>query len=166
MHRLVTPMILAAATLPCLAFAQSWPTVDTHTMLLTEWHPATAAELDAARGGFAMANNITLDFGFEALVLVDGILQSHTRLSVPELATDSIDPGTMDLVKIANIDGVPTHAATGMDGFSLNTVIQNNLDQKIIQSLQVLDIRIGNFGSVYNPSLSQLMGQQIIQGLR
>src|SRR5690606_40121885 len=48
-------------------------------------------ELARSRGGFIAPGNIQIDIGFEKILMVDGTLQSQTKLSVGNLAAQQLN---------------------------------------------------------------------------
>ena len=194
-YRIPSLIIAAAGTLlPALTSAYALPaegdylgaseipmqpmqTMQTMHLSFPEWPCLTAQELAEARGGFALDDDldgldegfdgkVTIDFGFEALVMVDGILQAQTRLYIPGLGAAHIDPDTLEMVRLGHIDGALRPVDSGAEGFSLHTVIQNDLDQKTIQSLRVLNIQVHHLGQGYGGTVSRSISQQLIQSLR
>lgn len=120
-------------------------------------------ELARSRGGFIAPGNIQIDIGFEKILMVDGILQSQTKLSVDNLAAKQLNQLSMGMVNLIESGSDPVKADTASP---LNHVLQNNLDQKLIQSIKVLDIQLKNVGNTSRGPLQQMLHSQLIGSLR
>jgi hypothetical protein len=84
--------------------------------------------LDEMRGGFVTGNGVRLDVGVEKASYVDGVLQVQNAFRVEDVAL--LEKGFGGNVSISDLQNVSS---------AFNTVIQNNLDQKTIQNLTVID---------------------------
>jgi len=120
-------------------------------------------ELARSRGGFIAPGNIQIDIGFEKTLMVDGILQSQTKLSVDNLAAKQLNQLSMGMVNLIESGSDSVKADTASP---LNHVLQNNLDQKLIQSIKVLDIQLKNVGNTSRGPLQQMLHSQLIGSLR
>lgn len=120
-------------------------------------------ELARSRGGFIAPGNIQIDIGFEKILMVDGILQSQTKLSVDNLAAKQLNQLSMGMVNLIESGSDSVKADTASP---LNHVLQNNLDQKLIQSIKVLDIQLKNVGNTSRGPLQQMLHSQLIGSLR
>lgn len=119
-------------------------------------------ELARSRGGFLAPGNIQIDIGFEKILMVDGVLQSQTKLSIDNLAADKLNQLSLGMVNLINNGGTVQSDPNS----PLNHVLQNNLDQKLIQSIKVLDIQLKNVGNISRGPLQQMLHSQLINSLR
>ncbi len=123
-------------------------------LLKLDWTPVDIAELAVARGGFLLPGNVQIDIGFESTVMVDGVLRSQTKLFLDNLSNG----------QLSSAGGTPG-SGTGFQ-LPLTQVVQNSLDNQVIESLKVLDIKISNLGQAQFGPLHQLMNMQLVESLR
>jgi hypothetical protein len=111
--------------------------------------------LDSMRGGFMAANGVRLDIGVEKASYVDGVLQVQNAFRLEDIDIQgkgfgaSVSPNELQNISSA-----------------LNTVIQNNLDQKTVQNLTVIDVNVNNFTNLRNGFVDSIRGLQDIQVVR
>ena len=152
-------LAVAFALTPGLAAAQHQimelgvePETPAIPMLLAELAPVPAPELAEQRGGFIGPDRLRIDIGFDSVVMVDRILQARTHLSIADLAAVALSPD--------RISGLNDSLV-----LPLNQIIQNDLNQKTIQSIQILNIELSNLGSLNSGPLKQVLQQQLLQAL-
>lgn len=160
---LILPSLLGLA-LPCGAqppMLQPWGLE--MDPLFQSSMPVNGEILSESRGGFLGPGNIRIDIGFEKILMIDGVLQAQTRLTLNELLSGH--PNAVDILQNGRTLELPgLRAMTGWNG-TLHTVIQNELDHRMIQSIQVLDIELSGTGSLQTGPLRRLMDLQTIQTL-
>ncbi len=120
-------------------------------------------ELAHARGGFIAPGNIQIDIGIEKILMVDGTLQSQTKLSVGNLAAQHLNQLSLGMVNLVEAGNGTVVTDTALP---LNHILQNNLDHKLIQSIKVLDIELKNVGNTSRGPLQHLLNSQLIGSLR
>jgi hypothetical protein len=111
--------------------------------------------LDEMRGGFVTGNGVRLDVGVEKASYVDGVLQVQNAFRVEDVAL--LEKGFGGNVSISDLQNVSS---------AFNTVIQNNLDQKTIQNLTVIDVNVRDIGNLQNGFVESIRGLQDLQIVR
>jgi hypothetical protein len=111
--------------------------------------------LDNMRGGFVTGNGVRLDVGVEKASYVDGVLQVQNAFRLDDIAL--LEKGFGGNVSISDLQNVSS---------AFNTVIQNNLDQKTIQNLTVIDVNVRNIGNIQNGFVESIRGLQDLQIVR
>lgn len=123
-------------------------------LLKLDWTPVGIAELAVARGGFLLPGNVQIDIGFESGVMIDGVLRSQTKLFLDNLSSGQLN----------SAGGIPS-TGTGFQ-LPLSQIVQNSMDNQVIESLKVLDIKFSNLGPAQFGPLHQLMKMQLVESLR
>ena len=109
----------------------------------SHWKPIDPARLARMRGGLQLPSGLSVSFGFERVVYLNGELIAGTRLHIPDVgrmtpeqarALAEISRG--QVVQIGPNNRVESSIAGGL-------VIQNTLDGQDIRSLTTLDIGVG-----------------------
>lgn len=112
------------------------------------WEKVSDKELEGLRGGFALANGMVVDFRYEKKVYENGIESFSSYFEVP------ID---MPLVQSGDLN-----FSVNLPSSILNSVIQNNLDNQIIRTVNTIGIDISNLKNVnYNVGGVQTFINQI-----
>lgn len=112
-----------------------------------EWIAVAPEQLDRMRGGFDLPSGLSLSFGIERLVYVNGALVATASVNIADVARmtpaeaqalASVQRGT-----VVQIGGGNTFTpSSGLDG----VVIQNVLDGQDIRSLTTLNVGVGTLG--------------------
>ena len=110
-------------------------------------------ELDTMRGGFTSSNGLEVFFGIEQAVFIDGIVQVATNFNTSSIAT-------MVPQKVNELSTLTTNVETISS--QLNTLVQNSQDQRVIDSITLINATVSNLG-VFNQlnRLNSLLQQQI-----
>jgi hypothetical protein len=111
--------------------------------------------LDDMRGGFMTATGVRLDIGVEKASYVDGVLQVQNAFRMDDVAV--LGKGHGGGVSANDLQNISS---------ALNTVIQNNLDQKTIQNFTVIDVNVRNFANFHNGFVDSIRGLQDLQVVR
>ena len=137
-----TALILS---LPSLAEARSHDNAFESSDSFANSKPVTDGELSHQRGKFIAAGGLTIDFALTSRVLVDGIAQNDISISSDKI--NQFIPS--DLQRIVQIGSGNTNAALNelQKNPNIVTVIQNSQDNRIIQTLNQLDITVNNIES-------------------
>jgi len=118
-----------------------------------EWEKATDEELDSLRGGFSLANGVIVDFSFEKKVFQNGVASFSSYFEIPE-----------------NIPFVQNGSLNFVSDFSsslLSSIIQNNLDNQIIRTINTINIDISNFDNInYNASAIEIFRGSILPSFK
>lgn len=101
-------------------------------------------ELDDIRGGFSTSLNLTLSFGIERAVYLNGALVTTTNFNLPSLGAssrDGADGTTLAGGSIALVQNGPGNTfVQGREVAPLAaTVLQNTLDNQTLQSLTTIN---------------------------
>ena len=113
------------------------------------WDAVDASTLAHQRGGFITASGLAVSFGIERMVSINGVLLSHTRISLTDLgsihAAQAGETGaTLSALKlIQNGSGNMMAAAFSRDALGA-TVIQNTLDNQLIDSTTVISASVNS----------------------
>ena len=111
--------------------------------------------LDTMRGGFVTGNGVRVDIGVEKASYVDGVLQVQNSFKVADVALlERTFGATISSGDLQNVSS------------SFDTLIQNNLDQKTIQNLTVIDVNVKNFSNLQNGFVESIRGLQDVQIVR
>ena len=102
----------------------------TNDDVFAKWEHASDGELDALRGGFVLPNGINIDFNIEKVILLNGVITSSTNFQLPE---------NMSLLQ----NGMQ-NVAPALQGSALGSVIQNNLDNQVISTMNTINIELSN----------------------
>ncbi len=109
----------------------------------TTWEIASNAELDSLRGGFTLPNGVVVDFNFEKIIYRNGV---EVFSSVFELPTN---------IQITQ-NGISNNAIDFANAV-LNSLIQNNLDNQVIRTVNTINIDISNLKNItHNVSNSDI----------
>ncbi len=99
-----------------------------------EWQKASNAELDSIRGGFTLPNGIVIDFSFEKVIYRNGV---EIFSSIFELPTN------IPLIKNGDLN-----IAKDITNAMINSVIQNNLDNQVIRTVNTVNIDISHLKNI------------------
>jgi hypothetical protein len=139
-------MLCAGACMPLPAMGQG--THDPPSRVLgAEWVPVDPARLAAMRGGLVMPSGLSLSFGIERLVYVNGQLTASATLQIPDV--QRISPEQANALAAINQGrvvqiGEGNRIESGAGGNAL--VIQNTLDGQNINVLTTLNVGVGTLG--------------------
>ncbi|MBS0511348.1 MAG: hypothetical protein JSR42_09225 [Proteobacteria bacterium] len=108
-------------------------------------------ELDNLRGGFQTSQGLSVSFGIERVVYVNGVLESTTALRLEDLArlqggaagsVAALPPGAT--VALIQNGGGNTVATNALSGSALGTIIQNSLDNQKIQTVTTVNATVNS----------------------
>jgi hypothetical protein len=98
------------------------------------WPRATDSELAQQRGGFMLPNGVTIDFSFERIISLNGVETFSSLLQFPENGL-LLQNGSHNMASDLIVSG-------------LGNVIQNNLDDQVIKTINEINIEIGNLQNI------------------
>lgn len=130
----------AATTLAlCLCLAASRAVAEASL-----WTAVEDSTLASMRGGFDFGNGLSVSFGIERAVYINGALVTNTTINVGDLARVTPEQAAMISRQAAAINLVqngPGNASTltGSDLAMPGTVIQNTLSNQNIQSQTIIN---------------------------
>lgn len=134
-----------SACLPFPALGQN--NADLPIALGDEWVPVDPVRLAEMRGGLLMPSGLSLSFGIERLVYVNGQLVASATLQIPDLGRMTADQANalaaINEGRVVQI-GEGNRIDSGADGNAL--VIQNTLDGQDISALTTLDVGVDTLG--------------------
>ncbi|WP_148864319.1 hypothetical protein [Marinobacter fonticola] len=136
--------------------------------------------LDQQRGGFRLGN-MEIEIGLEQVVAIDGQIEIINRLLIPNLNRPLRDGPVeqhVESVEVARIVTAPSSAGTPtvttpsqvagavvsaseLRNGSWVTRIQNDMNERVIQNIRSLNIKLGNVGRTGR--LSERFGEQFLQ---
>ena len=123
------------------------------------------SELDVMRGGFITSNGMHIDFNLVTRTLVDNTVLQETIIDSRTLA--SIDPNSLrTIVQIGEQNISSLAAVEAFQNPGVISVIQNTLNDKVIQSLNILDVNVTNVGNFNLQALVPLIDAQAVAALR
>lgn len=133
--------------------------------LMDEKIPDT--DLNQYRGGYVDSSGVMIRFGLEKTVLIDGMVEfkSLFQLSLDEAGLAVQTPVRNALVQMGQHNQYTSQTTSQIINNALTTVIQNNMDNKIIQNIQQFNIEISNIGQLNNRGVQSLLLPQLIQSL-
>jgi hypothetical protein len=91
---------------------------------------ASDEELDQLRGGFLLPNGINVNFNYESVVSLNGVVKMVSAFQLPD--------------NVALLQNGLDNQAQQLNLPALGTVIQNNLDNQFIQTLNTVNIELSN----------------------
>lgn len=131
-------------------------------------------ELDSMRGGFTSADGLEISIGVEQAVLIDGILQVVTNLStlpITSILQQQVDARDTNLIITQRLNLLQSDFSTitvnaeGM-GSRLDTIIQNSGDQRVIDSITMINASVSSLGLFRELNFLDTLQQQQIDTLR
>jgi hypothetical protein len=129
-----------------------------------------AKSLDRIRGGF-IGDGLSVSFGIERAVYINGTLVTTTSLNISDLGritagrgtTTSFDSGTLALIQ----SGAGNTVTSGtFSSTSIGTVVQNTLNGQKIQSVTVINATANSLGVLRGLNLQSTMRGAMIDSLR
>lgn len=149
-HFKKTFMFVLLVNVPCVSFAQAEmaafnPRHDFETLPAVE-----NTVLDKIRGGFIPPDGVKVDVGVSKVIWVDDALQPQRNINVENINLNGHKVSVNDMHDI---------------NAALKTIVQNNLDHKIIQNYTILDVVIKNL-PVHSIQSSILESTRNIQDLK
>lgn len=118
----------------------------------SEWKIASNAELDSLRGGFTLPNGMVVDFNFEKVIFRNGVEVFSSVFDLPtniQISQNGITNNAMDYASAV-----------------LNSVIQNNLDNQVIRTVNTINIDISNLKNItHNISNSDIFRNMVMPTL-
>lgn len=134
-----------SACMPFSAIGQD--SADSPIPLGDEWVPVDPARLADMRGGLLMPSGLSLSFGIERLVYVNGQLVASATLQIPDLGRMTADQANalaaINEGRVVQI-GEGNRIDSGAGGNAL--VIQNTLDGQDISALTTLNVGVDTLG--------------------
>lgn len=98
--------------------------------------PVSDEELADLRGGFVLPNGINIDFSIEKIVAINGVVTFASTFDLPE--------------NISLAQNGLGNVAPELTGPILGSVVQNNLDDQMISTLNTINIALSNIKNAFS----------------
>ena len=128
-NRITVSIIASVFLIACPVIADNL-SLQNQEANLFEWSPVPDAKLSELRGGFVLGNGIIVDINFEKSIVQNGELVSHSYFQSPQ----DINLLSKDEFNLSSI----------LPSSTLNTVLQNTLDNQTLSAITNIDITIKN----------------------
>jgi hypothetical protein len=115
-------------------------------------------DLDTMRGGFVSSGGLEISLGIVKAVFVDGVLQTTSTLNIPRL-------GELNGVTPMQISNLHSNSAAFVQNTGNQIVIQNGANQKIIQSMTVVNATVNSISLLRDINLMSRINQQLVNVL-
>ena len=117
------------------------------------WTAVEDSTLASMRGGFEFGNGLSVSFGIERAVTINGALVSSTTINVGDLARVTPEQAAMINRQAAAINLVQNGSGniatlTGSDLATPGTVIQNTLNNQNIQTQTIINASSNALGMI------------------
>ena len=116
------------------------------------WSRASDSELEEQRGGFLLPNGVVIDISIEKVISQNGVETFSSYFQFPE----------NNFFLLQNGDGI---MAPDLNGSALASVIQNNLDDQIIRTINTINLEISNLQNVNSTDGSRIFIDQIMPNI-
>ncbi|WP_090719033.1 hypothetical protein [Nitrosomonas sp. Nm166] len=113
------------------------------------WPRATDRELEEQRGGFLLPNGVMIDISIEKVVSLNGVQTFASYFQFPD----------NNFFLLQNGDG---NITPDLSGSALASVIQNNLDNQIISTINTINLEISNLQNINLNDGSRIFADHII----
>jgi hypothetical protein len=136
-----------------LVVAASGACAATEELTGNDWTAVGDDRLDSMRGGFEIDSGLTVSFGIQRAVYVDGNLVTATSVAIPDLAritaaqADALRTSAGAVSLVQNGAGNAFNSGA-MPAAAVATVIQNSLNNQEIRSLTVIDATVNTLGAL------------------
>ena len=137
--------------------------------LFEGWAAVEPAQLDAMRGGFDTGLRLTLSFGIERAVYLNGALVTTTSFNLPDMNAAAATGAAMATVSapvLALVQNGPGNVFVPSGGNvpSAATVIQNTLSNQSIQSLTTINAAANSAQVLRNSAFQSAIRDGILAG--
>jgi hypothetical protein len=126
----------------------------------------SADVLDAARGGFANGDGLTVSFGLERIVSLNGEVVARTSLQVPDISHLTAEQvrqtsEALSSVKLiqAGHDNIYTRSLP--DQLSGTTVVQNSLNDQAIRTQTVINASANSLGLLQSLNFGRSLAEAL-----
>lgn len=115
------------------------------------WPRASDSELAQLRGGFLLPNGVNIDLSIEKIISLNGVETFSSFFQFPENGF-LLQNGVGDLA--------PDLAAS-----ALNSIIQNNLDNQVISTINEINLEVSNLQNLDLNDGSRVFTDQVVPNL-
>lgn len=116
---------------------------------IDSWSRASDSELEKQRGGFLLPNGVMIDISIEKVISLNGIETFSSYFQFPG----------NNYFLLQNGDG---NIMTDSNNSALASVVQNNLDDQIIKTMNTINLEISNLQNINLNDGSRVFTDQII----
>jgi hypothetical protein len=114
------------------------------------WHRVSDSELEEQRGGFLLPNGVNIDISIEKVVSLNGVETFSSYFQIPG-----------NNFSLQHGDGY-INIAPDLNGSALASVIQNNLDDQTIRTINTINLEISNLHNMHLNDGSKVFIDQIM----
>ena len=113
------------------------------------WTPVDPARLMQMRGGMQMPSGLSVSFGIERAVYVNGALVANTSLHIADVSRISTEQAqALAALKQGMVVRIGEGNVLDATGIGNGLVIQNTLDNQDIQATTKLDVGVDTLGTL------------------
>ncbi len=131
------------------------------------------SDLDKVRGGFETSNGLTISFGIERAVYINGALVTTTSLNLSDLGkitggtgvAGAAVAGSSNLTLIQNGPG-NTFVSGPVSAATVGTIVQNTLNDQKIQSVTAINATVNSLQLVRAQNFQSTLRSALIDSLR
>jgi len=123
---MINPNLLLAAENEDVFFQQS--------SNRNQWHPVSDSKLASLRGGFILPNGVIVNISFDKKVFQNGVETFNSYFQSPE--------------NIALVTNGEFNIASELDNDMIQSVIQNNLNNQTVTSINTINVDIQNLNNL------------------
>ena len=147
------------------AISEATDTVSAKEGVIGDWLAVESHLLDDMRGGFETPLNLTLSFGIERAVYLNGALVTTTSFNLPALGGIMRDDASGQATPVSSVallqNGSGNTFVTPTITPLAATVIQNTLNNQSIQNLTTINASANSLQLLRNNSLQSLIRDSI-----
>jgi hypothetical protein len=128
--------------------------------------PLAHADLDRLRGGLVGNDGLSIAFGFENVVRVNGELIVQNSLRVPNIGSaNPLDASSTTIIRPGAMDSGTLVRTFSGNGGNLATLIQNSANAQLVENLKLIDIRISDVRALGAPRWNNLTHRGVIDNV-
>lgn len=116
--------------------------------------PLPVERLDEMRGGYALPGGLSIAFGLERTVAINGELVVIQHVDIPDLSRMTVDQA-QQLASLAQGQTVQVGGATTLNSGIGTLIIQNTLDGQSIQATTTLNTSVNTLNLLQNLNFNQ-----------
>lgn len=141
------------------------------TLPEAEWAAVSDETLEQARGGFEMPGGLSLSFGIERLVSINGNVVSSVSFSIADVTRLSVEEANLARTAVASMNVLQNGAGNVFAAGSLahtmaGTVIQNTLNDQVLRTQTIVNtsvnslelLKVANFQDTLQNALGTVAG--------
>lgn len=129
----------------------------------SQWVAVDPALLEEMRGGFTTSDGLSLSFGIERAVFVNGELLATTRVQIPDVARMTAEQA-QELARFN--EGVVVQVGPGntfeRNGNLNGVLIQNTLDGQDIRALTTVNVGVDTLGAFQDLNTQQTLSNAMV----